>query len=122
MAGKVNLTDTGTGPGEIFIFTDANYPGLQISRIVQPIQGTLKQGTSGFQSGNSDNTRTTLRGLNKSLRSVPPELEAYDRFLLWQDRRNSVTKYSADGHIACGDYVESCGKTSAELAAGWRDR
>lgn len=99
------LQDCTNGPGqnsdagELFIFTDAHYPGLtpKVPTLVASIRNDLTFGVAGVKMGNNDNSRITLHGLNKS--QVAENLEPFAPTLLWQDQRNSRVKYTAEGQI-----------------------
>ncbi len=106
-----------TGQGKLFIFTDARYSGLQLpSAIVSAGLGdTLLQGKVSIQAGTTGNVLTNLHGLNPDASQIgETEMRDYNAFLFWQDRRNSYVDYNeSTGHIACGDYADSCAKTDA---------
>ncbi len=121
MVVKDNTTgyDRPTDAGEIFIFTDTNYRGgpdgtqtLQIPALVQPIASQLRQGMSGFQTGNSSSTFINLHGLNKEHPSLPEDLRLFAPIVLFQDQANSIVKYTGRGYIdtSCGQ--PSCPNTS----------
>ena len=92
---------SGFGPnsdaGELFLFTDAQYRGqggpLQVPAMVQPIASQLKQGTSGFQTGNAI-VNLNLHGLNRTSPQLPQSLKAFSPVMIWQDQANSVVKYT----------------------------
>jgi hypothetical protein len=87
-----------TDAGELFIFTDANYPGIDKSGVPLTVTVGLDFGTSGFKAGNNNNVTLNLHGLNTDATGVPSNLEDFSQVLLWQDRRNSTTNYfNADG-------------------------
>ncbi|MCL6545086.1 MAG: hypothetical protein K6T61_07645 [Bryobacteraceae bacterium] len=92
-----------TDPGEIFIFTDANYPGLQVPAAVQPIRSNLRFGQIYIQSGNK--FEMNLHGLNADHPNLPEELKTFAPTVFWQDQRNSPIKYDSKGYV---DY-KSCG-------------
>lgn len=116
-SGQVTLTDKtpllagasqpNTDAGEIFIFTNADYPGLDTSGVPSSVLTGLDFGTSGFQAGNNNQVTINLHGLNRSAPELPPDLRTFfandintifQPVLLWQDQRNSVTRYyNADG-------------------------
>jgi len=121
-SGDITLQSSGSGSdyaGSMFIFTDPNYRGgpgpteldttrLTIPPLVQPIAGQLKQGSSGFHSGNSPQLRINLNGLNENSSLLPEELEPFSSVLIWQDQRNSSVAYDYSGNIACGNETASC--------------
>lgn len=88
--------------GEIFVLTDAAYPGLEGNRpaAVESIKSSLVFGSAALQSGNSQ--IINLHGLNRD--KVPTELKDFAPVALWQDQRNSRVKYDKDGNIdiSCG--------------------
>lgn len=130
VSGSVTLQSSGSGPdypGSIFIFTDPNYVGgtaanprpLEVPAALNPTRSSLKQGTSGFQTGNNPRLMIDLNGLNEDSGALPPGrgLEPFSSVIVWQDQRNSTVKYNQDGHVACGNGASACEKTPAELAA-----
>ncbi len=92
-----------TDAGEIFVLTDANYPGLQIPSQVTPIQNILDFGEVYIQSGNF--VEVNLHGLNVDSLALPQELQTFAPTVIWQDQRNSTIKYTDNGYV---DYT-SCG-------------
>lgn len=89
--------------GEMFIFTDANYPGLEIPPAVQGIRSQLRFGQIYIQSG--DKFEMNLHGLNADGANLPDDLKTYAPVVFWQDQRNSPIKYDSKGYV---DYT-SCG-------------
>lgn len=91
-----SLTDatSGTGQnsdaGELFVFTDATYQGLQVPLALASIQSSLKFGTANFSSGTANGNPTTinLHGLNAANSNVPSNLQTLAPTLVWQDQRN----------------------------------
>jgi hypothetical protein len=85
--------------GEIFIFTDLNYPGLspQIPSLVQTKAASFSYGSGGFSSQGDPNFN--LHGLNQTNPNLPPELQAFAPVVMWQDQGNTHVKYTADGNI-----------------------
>ena len=85
-----NNTITGNSTtGTMFIFTDANYPGLATQQATIPnytSMGTLFQGTI-----NVKNADLTMTGLVNSTTgsALPAAMNAYTGIVWWQDRRNS---------------------------------
>jgi len=111
---------TGPGPssaGNLFVFTDKNYPGLTNPIRQDPGLANLKQGYSGFKSGGNQNVSFTLDGLNENGAGIPPELKAYNSAVLWQDRRNSSVAYKPDGDYDCTSPFLNCTKSNAQQAA-----
>jgi len=99
--------------GEVLIFTDANYPGLDIQiqslPMLNAIKGQLQHGTAGFQAGNNPASQINLHGLNADNGSLPEELKPFAPAVLWQDQANSRVKYTASGDID----LNSCGSGHA---------
>jgi hypothetical protein len=89
--------------GEIFIFTDTNYPGLEVPAAVQALN--LGFSSVDFQMGNDTQGAVNLHGLNNSSSALPANLKQFAPVVFWQDQRNSLVKYKSDGNI---DYT-SCG-------------
>jgi Flp pilus assembly protein TadG len=87
--------------GEVFIFTDLNYPGLspQIPSAVQAQASLFSYGSAGFKSGNNSNSSINLHGLNQSSPSLPSELQTFAPLMMWQDQGNTHIKYTANGNI-----------------------
>jgi Flp pilus assembly protein TadG len=115
--------------GEVFIFTDLNYPGLspQIPSLVQAQASLFGYGTAGFKSGNNSNSSINLHGLNQSSPSLPSELQTFAPLMMWQDQGNSHIKYTANGSIdtscagstidsPCTNPKVSASATSPEMA------
>jgi len=92
-----------TDAGEIFVFTDANYPGLQVPGLLAPVRAALDFGEIYTQSGNK--FEMNLHGLNSENGALPNELKTFAPTVFWQDQRNSTVKYNSDGSV---DYV-TCG-------------
>jgi hypothetical protein len=91
--------------GELLVFTDLNYPGLEVPPLVGQLPTELRHGSSGFAAGSTDSAMVNLHGLNGSSPQLP---EAYRKFaptVVWQDQSNSVVKYDSLGHIdtSCGN-------------------
>jgi Flp pilus assembly protein TadG len=105
--GTIFKDNTATGgvpasdAGEVFIFTDLNYPGLspQIPSLVQAQASLFGYGNAGFKSGNNSNSSINLHGLNQSSPSLPSELQTFAPLMMWQDQGNSHIKYTANGNI-----------------------
>jgi putative Flp pilus-assembly TadE/G-like protein len=118
---KTTGYDTPVNAGEIFVFTDPNYHGgpdgtatLEIPPLVQTIAPQLRQGMSGFQSGNSSSVFINLHGLNREHESLPREMKLYAPVVLWQDQANSIIKYTGRGQIDT-----SCGQPECPNTALW---
>ena len=111
VASQSVITDYGvanqppTDAGEIFIFTDAKYPGLDGFRPpdVETIKDNLGFGPVNLQAGNKQ--VITLHGLNRESPVVPANLKDFAPTAFWQDQRNSRIEYDANGNV---DYT-SCG-------------
>ncbi len=108
--------------GEIFIFTDPNYPGLEIPPGLAGTQvlNNLKQGIAGFQTGNNAEIEINIHGLNRDYASLPAELLPFTPVVLWQDQQNSVVKYTENGYIdtSCGATASvGCPNTDLDNAA-----
>jgi hypothetical protein len=101
-----------TDAGEIFIFTDAKYPGLDVPPDpVKSILSNLKFGDIDIQSGNQ--IEMNLHGLNKNATTgalLPGDLTKFAPTVFWQDQRNSTILYTADGNIdvSCGTLDSPC--------------
>jgi hypothetical protein len=85
--------------GELFILTDASYPGLEVPAEVLPISDQLHFGKANLHGGNNAQTLVNLHGLNPGHPDVPEELKPYAPIVFWQDRRNSTVAYTDDGQI-----------------------
>lgn len=119
--GGGDFSITGPGPtsaGNVFLFTDPNYPGLTATPPkISSIIGTLKQGAVDFKAGGSGRASYELDGLNAEGAGFPAELKPYENVVMWQDRRNSVSRYLADGTYDCAAPYTNCGKSNAQLTA-----
>ncbi len=91
-----------TDAGEIFIFTDSNYPGLTLPVDIQKSGLSFPQVQAGIQAG--VNPTITLHGLNASNASLPAELKPFAPVLFWQDQSNTTLKYKSNGwlDLSCG--------------------
>ncbi len=95
-----------TDAGEIFIFTDSNYPGLQlpaaISSAISSSGLSFPQVQAGFSLGTLSSV--TLHGLNASNSNVPSDLQNFSPVLFWQDQANTTLSYNPDGSLntSCG--------------------
>jgi hypothetical protein len=96
--------DASSDAGELLVFTDTNYPGLQIPPALQNIAGQLRHGESGFAAGNTDNSLVNLHGLNQYADTLPAAYSEFAPVVIWQDQSNSVVKYTASGYLdtSCG--------------------
>jgi hypothetical protein len=113
-----------TDAGELFILTDANYPGLQVPAEVQPIQSQLGFGHVDIQTGN--NAGANLHGLNKgALPMAVDNLSTFAPVLFWQDQRNSRVQYDSRGNIdttSCGSghsINNPCPNPNGGTASDW---
>ena len=89
--------------GEILIFTNGTYPGLQVPNLVSTIQPNLTFGDTDIQMGNKN--EMILHGLNGNSTNLPSNLQTFAPTIFWQDQRNSEVKYTSDGNIdttSCG--------------------
>ncbi len=91
-----------TDAGEIFIFTDMNYPGLQLPVDLQSAGISLPQARAGILTGLEP--VITLHGLNKNSPYLPSELSRFAPVVLWQDQANTTVKYQSNGKLdfSCG--------------------
>jgi hypothetical protein len=115
-------TGRNSDAGEIFIFTDLNYPGLVVPDTIPPnVRSQLQFGVSGFQTGNNAAIEVNIHGLNGDSPNLPAELKPFAPVILWQDQANSVIKYTPDGYIdnSCGnaDRLAGCANTDLLNAA-----
>lgn len=104
------ITDGGTpsapnnNAGELFIFTDPNYPGLAgftpaaITAYQNANTGAQFQfGFVGMKSGNNGNLN--LHGLNDGDANLPANMDKFAPVLFWQDQQNSTVAYDTQGNI-----------------------
>jgi Putative Flp pilus-assembly TadE/G-like len=101
--------------GQIFIFTDEKYPGLQIPpAITSSIQNNLNMGSLRVQQAT-----VNLHGLNPDSPHVPDNLKPFAPVAMWQDQRNSRIKYTPSGGIDnyCGnaDPLAGCANNSPDF-------
>jgi Putative Flp pilus-assembly TadE/G-like len=91
-----------TDAGEIFIFTDTNYPGLSLPAALSDTGLSLPQARAGVSAGL--NPIVTLHGLNAGNTSLPSALAPFAPVLIWQDQANTTLKYSSSGLLdtTCG--------------------
>jgi hypothetical protein len=99
-----------TDAGEIFIFTDPNYPGLAgnyppaLSSHTSTLNSFVMQSVY-LQAGNTDAIEINLHGLNVTSPNVPSELKPFSPAVFWQDQRQSRVSYTSSGYIdktSCG--------------------
>lgn len=114
--GNHNTTGDST-TGTMFISTAPGYAGLdtQINAFpeLQAASSGLMQGFADFKSGNS--ASITLSGVKSTSNALPANLDIYNGFIFWQDRRNSQDELNLN-NASC---VRSpnCNATAGELAA-----
>jgi len=91
-----------TDAGEIFIFTDGNYPGLTLPVSLASSGLSFPQARAGVMAGVFP--QITLHGLNSSNSAVPANLRPFAPVLFWQDQHNTTLKYTPQGNIdlSCG--------------------
>lgn len=97
--------------GEIFIFTDSNYPGLPVPPIIQNLGLTLPQARAGVTSLGLG-TQVVLHGLNPNSPDLPAELRKFAPALIWQDQANTTVRYKPDGNVD-----NSCSGTCLQVLA-----
>ncbi|MEZ5392102.1 MAG: hypothetical protein R2724_04325 [Bryobacterales bacterium] len=104
VAGKIGAP---SDAGEIFIFTDADYPGLTLPVALAESGLSFPQVQAGLTAGVG--AEVTLHGLNKDSSALPVELADYTPVLIWQDRANTTLKYDANGFLdrTCGGICEN---------------
>ncbi|MEO8027368.1 MAG: hypothetical protein ABI823_12890 [Bryobacteraceae bacterium] len=92
-----------TDAGEIFIFTDSHFPGLQLPVSIASSGISFPQARAGLMAG--VNPQITLHGLNGNHQSVPANLRPFAPVLIWQDQANTTLKYTPQGKvdISCGN-------------------
>jgi hypothetical protein len=94
-----------TDAGELMVFTDTNYPGLEVPAPVRQLDRSLPHGPTGFSAGATDNSVVNLHGLNSASPDLPAAWKPFAPAVIWQDQANSVVKYDAMGRIdtSCGN-------------------
>lgn len=99
VSGKITQN---TDAGEIFIFTDENFPGLVKPAALAASGLSFPQARAGVAAGLG--AEITLHGLNSTHPSLPADLVEYGPVLMWQDRANTTLKYDASGLLdrSCG--------------------
>ena len=97
-----NQATQNSDAGEIFIFTDMNYPGLSLPVSISHSGLSFPQVQAGISAGL--NPIVTLHGLNASNSDVPSELVPFAPVLIWQDQANTTLKYTSTGLLdtSCG--------------------
>jgi hypothetical protein len=112
-----------TDSGEIFIFTDPNYPGLAGNYPPALSSNTALLNSFGLsdvylQAGNNVDIQINLHGLN--ITRVSSDLKPFAPAVFWQDQRNSRVKYTSSGQIdttTCGSgYTVDNPCTNSSLA------
>ncbi len=96
-----------TDAGEIFIFTDSDYPGLVTPAAVAASGLSFPQVRAGVLAGLG--AEITLHGINNANPSLPIELGEYGPVLMWQDRANTTLAYQSNGLLdrACGGICDN---------------
>lgn len=96
-----------TDAGEIFIFTDTNYPGLVLPNAISSLGMSFPQARAGLMAGVEP--QITLHGLNASSTDLPASLKNYAPTLIWQDRANSSVKFTSNGllDVSCGGICQN---------------
>jgi len=99
VAGKITQN---TDAGEIFIFTDSNYPGLHLPDAIENSGISFPQVQAGVQGGLG--YQATLHGLNASSPHLPADLKPFAPVLIWQDQANTTLKFTGSGtlDVSCG--------------------
>ena len=111
-ADKTDLSTNGasvssySGSGNMFIFTNQNYPGLSAQLTTVPNNSDAipaMQFGSVYLKGGNGNTGSDLYGLADNSQTgsanLPPALNGYGGILFWQDRANSTVTYDAKGNV-----------------------
>ena len=114
------LGTTNTDAGEIFVFTDTRYPGLQVPAAVQAVASQLYEGIGGFAQDAGSTTGTlSLHGLNAGSSDLPASLQSFAPVVVWQDQRNSSVKYASYVYLDSSftGNPDICQKTAAQVAA-----
>jgi hypothetical protein len=93
--------------GEIFIFTDSNFPGLVKPAALAASGLSFPQVQAGVLAGLG--AEITLHGINNNHPALPAELREYGPVLMWQDRANTTLKYDANGLLdrTCGGICDN---------------
>jgi hypothetical protein len=88
--------------GEIFVFTDSQFSGLQVPAAIQNSGLSLPHATAGFQGGLG--FKLTLHGLNSESSAVPANLKTFAPTVIWQDQANTTVRYQSNGtlDVSCG--------------------
>jgi hypothetical protein len=106
--GVDGMAQPNSDAGEIFIFTDPFYPGLERPAALAAIESNLQFGMVDVQMGNTDRSHVNLHGLNPMV-TLPDNLKDFAPTVFWMDQRNSKVLYTADGNI---DYTSCSGTHS----------
>jgi hypothetical protein len=96
-----------TDAGEIFVFTNSDYSGLQVPVDLRSAGIYLPQARAGFTAGLG--ASVTLHGLNADNASLPSNLAQFAPALIWQDQANTTVRYRPDGKLdlTCGGICEN---------------
>jgi len=84
--------------GEIFIFTDSKYSGIQLPVALSSAGISLPQARAGVVSLGLG-TEVILHGLNADSPHVPEELKPFAPALIWQDQANTSVRYTGSGMV-----------------------
>lgn len=89
--------------GEIFIFTDSKYGGLQLPVDLTSAGISLPQARAGVVSLGIG-TEVVLHGLNANSPDLPTSLASFAPTLIWQDQANTTVRYTGEGlvDLSCG--------------------
>jgi hypothetical protein len=86
--------------GEIFVFTNHEYPGLYIPSALTSAPQILNQlefGWVDIQTGNNADSGVNLHGLNRDF-ELPDGLRNFTPTVFWWDQNNSTIEYDAQGN------------------------
>ena len=86
-----------TDAGEIFVFTNKNYPGLSLPAAISSSGLSFPQARAGLVAGL--NATVALHGLNASSPNLPSSLAPFAPVLIWQDQANTTLKYTGTGML-----------------------
>jgi len=97
-----------TDAGELLIFTNGYYPGLDTQAASLPLVSNIRPqflwGSAGFTMGNNDASSINLHGVNDQnplIQGTP--LAAFSPVIAWQDQGNSSVQYTSNGYIKYTD-------------------
>ncbi|HEU0119450.1 MAG TPA: Tad domain-containing protein [Bryobacteraceae bacterium] len=92
-----------TDAGEIFIFTDSRFSGIQLPLDLASAGITLPQARAGVVSLGLG-SEVILHGLNESSPYLPETLKKFAPTLIWQDQANTSVRYTGNGlvDLSCG--------------------